>query len=83
MDEDPPLCTVRAHITATVNGAPAAIDVASGDGTTFTVKPLGGNAWPTGATVVITVDAATTNLLAQPIDAAASVTFTGFAIATP
>jgi len=84
MDEDPPLCTIAAaHITATVNGAPAAITIASGDGTTFTVKPMGGNAWPTGATVVITVDAATTNLLAQPIDAAASVTFTGFAIATP
>jgi hypothetical protein len=32
---------------------------------------------------VITVDAATTNLLGQPIAAAASETFTGFAIATP
>ena len=43
---------------------------------TFSVKPMGGGAWPAGATVVITVDAATTNLLDQPIDAAASVTFT-------
>ena len=44
---------------------------------------MGGGWWPAGATVVITVDAATTNLLGQPIDAAASGTFTGFAVATP
>jgi hypothetical protein len=82
-DEDPPLCTTAAHITATANGAPVAIDVASGDGSTMIVTPMGGGAWPVGATVVITVDAATTNLLGQPIAAAASETFTGFAIATP
>ena len=83
MDEDPPPCLVAAHVTATVDGAPALIRVASGDGSTYTVKPMVGRAWPTGATIVITVDAATTNLLAQPIDMAASVTFTGFAVATP
>lgn len=83
MDQDPPLCETAAHITATANGAPVAIDVASGDGSTMIVTPMGGGWWPAGATVVITVDAATTNLLDQPIDAAASVTFTGFAVATP
>jgi hypothetical protein len=72
------------HVTATVNGAATPIVVEAIDGgATFTVKPMGGGAWPAGATIVITVDAATTNLLDQPIDAAASVTFTGFAIATP
>ena len=75
-DVDPPLCIVAAHITATANGAPVMIDVASGDGHTYTVIPMGGAAWPTGAAVVITVDAATTNLLGQPIDAAVSEPFT-------
>ena len=72
------------HVTATVNGAAAPIVVEAVDGgATFTVTPMGGGAWPEGATVVITVDAATTNLLDQPIDAAASVTFTAVAVATP
>jgi hypothetical protein len=83
MDEDPPPCAVAAHITATVNGTSAVVDVASGDGSTYTVTPMGGGAWPAGATVVITLDAATTNLLAQPIDMAAGVTFTAAAITTP
>ena len=35
-----------------------------------------GGAWPAGATIVVTVDATTTNLLGQTIAAAATVTFT-------
>jgi hypothetical protein len=62
------------HVTATANGAPVAVTVASTDGSTFTVKPA--TAWPAGATVVVTVDAQTTNVLGQAIDAAASATFT-------
>ena len=37
---------------------------------------MGGGAWPAGATIVVTVDATTTNLLGQTIAAAATVTFT-------
>lgn len=75
-DVDPPPCTIAPHVTATVNGAPVATAVSSGDGSTYTVTAMGGADWPAGATVVITVDAATTNLLGQPIVAAASETFT-------
>jgi hypothetical protein len=65
------------HVTATVNGAAAPIVVEAVDGgATFSVTPPAGAAWPPGATVVITVDAATTNLLDQPIAAAATATFT-------
>jgi len=69
------------HVTATVNGAPVEIVVEAIDGgATFSVTPMAGP-WPVGATVVVTVDAATTNLLMQPIAAAASVTFTAVAVA--
>jgi hypothetical protein len=63
------------HITATANGAAVAIDVESGDGATFTVKPHAGS-WPAGATIVVTVDATTVNLTGQMVAAAASATFT-------
>ena len=75
MDVDPPLCVTAAHITATANGAPVTIEVSSADGSTVSVAPAGG-AWPAGATIVVTLDATTTNLLGQPIDMAASDTFT-------
>jgi hypothetical protein len=52
-----------------------AIDVESGDGATFTVKPHAGS-WPAGATIVVTVDATTVNLTGQMVAAAASATFT-------
>jgi len=65
------------HVTATSNGAPISIDVTdTGDGATFTVTPMGGGAWPTGATIVITVDGTTQNALGQTIDAPATLTFT-------
>jgi hypothetical protein len=69
--------TLPAHITVTVNGAPAAFDVAQFDaGATFGVAPMGGGAWPAGATVVVSVDAAVVNLLDQPIAAAVTEMFT-------
>ena len=67
----------KAHLTATANGAPIAIQVPGNDpSSTFAITPAGGGAWPTGATIVVTLDATTTNLLDQTIDAAATVTFT-------
>ena len=64
------------HITATANGTTVAVDIESGDGgATFTVKPKAGT-WPAGATIVVTVDATTTNLIGQMVAAAASATFT-------
>jgi hypothetical protein len=68
-------CTMAAHITATAAGAPIMINVASGDGTTYSVMPKGATAWPAGATIVVTVDATAANLLGQPVAAAASTTF--------
>jgi hypothetical protein len=71
------------HVTATVNGAPVEIVVEAVDGgATFSVTPMAGP-WPVGATVVVTVDGATTNLLMQPIAAPATVTFTAVAVAAP
>jgi len=65
------------HITATVDGIAAQITVMTGDGANFLVTPMAGaGVWPTGATVVISVDAAVKNLLAQPIGAVAPFTFT-------
>ena len=65
------------HVTATANGTPVVIELATGDGgSTYAVTPMGGGAWPAGATIVVTVDATTTNLLGQTIAAAATVTFT-------
>ena len=65
------------HVTATSNGAPIAIDVTdTGDGATFTITPMGGGAWPAGATIVITVDGTTQNALGQTIDMPATLTFT-------
>jgi len=65
------------HLTATADGAPIVIDAAGDDGSsTFSITPMGGGAWPAGATIVITLDATTTNLLGQTIDGAATVTFT-------
>jgi hypothetical protein len=66
------------HLSATANGVPIAIQV-PGDvpSSTFAITPMdGGGAWPTGATIVVKLDATTTNLLDQTIDAAATVTFT-------
>ena len=64
------------HITATANGAAVAVDVESADGgATFSVTPTSGS-WPTGATIVVTVDATTQNLGGQMVAAAASTTFT-------
>jgi hypothetical protein len=75
MDMTPDMpCTLKAHVTVTVDGAPVAVTIASADGANYTVTPAA--AWPMGATVVVTLDAQTVNLLAQPITAAASVTFT-------
>jgi len=65
------------HVTATSNGAAISIDVTdTGDGMTFAVTPMGGGAWPTGATIVITVDGTTQNALGQTIDMPATLTFT-------
>jgi hypothetical protein len=64
------------HITATSNGAPIMIDTTTNDGATYAVTPMGGGPWPAGATIVITLDASTQNLLGQTIAAAATVTFT-------
>jgi len=66
------------HITATVDGTAAPINAASGDGgANFLVTPVAGaGVWPTGATVVISVDATVKNLLDQPIGAVAPFTFT-------
>jgi hypothetical protein len=67
----------KAHVTATANGAPIAVEVAGDDGaSSYPVTPAAGGAWPAGATIVVTVDATTTNLLGQTIAAAATVTFT-------
>jgi hypothetical protein len=64
------------HITVTANGTPVPVTIESADGgATFSVTPTSG-AWPSGATIVVTVDAATTNLIGQPVAAAASKTFT-------
>jgi len=70
--------TAPSHITATVNGVAAPINAASGDGgANFLVTPMAGmGVWPTGATVVISVDATVKNLLDQPIGAVAPFTFT-------
>ena len=69
-------CTMAAHITATANGAPIMVNVASADGTTYSVTPKGATAWPAGATIVVTVDATAPNLIGQMVAAAASGTFT-------
>jgi hypothetical protein len=67
----------QAHVTATANGAPIAVMVGGDDGSSnFPVTPAAGGAWPAGATIVVTLDATTTNLLGQTIAAAATVTFT-------
>jgi hypothetical protein len=66
------------HITATVNGTAAPINATSGDGgANFLVTPVAGaGVWPTGATVVISVDASVKNLLGQSIATVAPFTFT-------
>ena len=66
------------HITATVDGTAAPVKAVSGDGgANFLVTPVAGDGvWPTGSTVVISVDATVTNLLGQPIAAVAPFTFT-------
>ena len=66
------------HITATVNGTAAPVNAVSGDGgANFLVTPVAGDGvWPTGSTVVISVDATVTNLLGQSIAAVAPFTFT-------
>jgi hypothetical protein len=65
-----------AHLTATSNGTPIMVVATTGDnGSTYAITPMAGG-WPTGATIVITLDATTTNLLGQTIAAAATVTFT-------
>jgi hypothetical protein len=67
----------KAHVSATANGAPIAVEVAGDDGaSSYPVTPAAGGNWPAGATIVVTVDATTTNLLGQTIAAAATVTFT-------
>jgi hypothetical protein len=70
--------TAPSHITATVDGAAAPVNAVSNDGgANFLVTPVAGaGVWPSGATVVISVDAAVTNLLGQPIAAVAPFTFT-------
>jgi len=61
-----------AHVTATANGAPITVVVMGDAGSTFTVT----GAWPAGATIVVTVDATTPNLLGQTTGTPATVTFT-------
>ncbi len=81
---DPPPCTAVAHTSPPPSMGRRLRSTSRAE--TAARSPSGrwaAAAWPAGATVVVTVDAATTNLLAQPIDAAASATFTGFAVATP
>ena len=66
------------HVTATANGTPVAVELADRR-RRLDLSPSRrwrGGAWPAGATIVITVDATTTNLLGQTIAAAATVTFT-------
>jgi hypothetical protein len=73
--------TIDTHIHVTVNGVATAIVATQMDaGATFGVTPAMGDAWPAGATVVVSVDGAVTNLLGQPVAAAVSETFTA---ATP
>ena len=59
MTDDAPLRDGRAHHRDR-QWAPVMVDVASADGDAYSVTPMGGHAWPAGATVVITLDAATT-----------------------
>jgi len=62
----------------TVDGIAAPVNAVSGDGgANFLVTPVAGDGvWPTGATVVISVDATVKNLLGQSIAAVAPFTFT-------
>jgi hypothetical protein len=69
-------CATAAHITVTAGGAPIAVKIASPNGATFTVAPLDGNPWPTGAAIVVSVDATPKNFLDQPLDMAHSFPFT-------
>src|SRR5262249_8942941 len=78
MSKDMP-CATAAHITVTANGAPTPFNVASNDGTTFTVtpsKPPMGGPCPAGATIVVTIDAVPVNLLGQTLTAGATGMFT-------
>jgi hypothetical protein len=65
------------HLTAmTAANVPVMVAATSADGgSTYAVTPVGGT-WPAGATITVTLDATTTNLLGQPIDMAQTVTFT-------
>ena len=56
--------------------SPITVDEPATAARPIAVTPTAGGAWPAGATIVITVDATTTNLLGQTIAAAATVTFT-------
>jgi hypothetical protein len=64
------LAAATPHITATVNGTAAPIAVTSDNNAYVYVTPAGGDPWPTGATVVVSVDATVTNSLGQTIAAA-------------
>jgi hypothetical protein len=72
----PPPCVTLPHITVTANGAPVAVDVTSADGSAMSIAPPKSGPWPAGATIVVSIDATTVNLLGQPIAAAATATFT-------
>jgi hypothetical protein len=73
---DAPACKTAANISVTANGAPIAVKIASPNGATFAVAPADGNPWPTGAAIVVSVDAAPKNFLDQPLDMAHSFPFT-------
>ena len=64
------------HITVTVNGVAFTPDVNPLDGSTYAIEPPMGAAWPTGATVVVTLDGTTKNLADQMIPAPVTQTFT-------
>jgi hypothetical protein len=60
-----------AHLTAKANGTVIMITAASSDGgSTWSITPMAGGAWPAGATIEISLDATTPNLLGQTIAAA-------------
>jgi hypothetical protein len=67
------VATVTPHVTATVNGAAAAITVAQVNEVTLAITPV--VPWPAASMVTITVDAATPSLSGETLGAAVSQPF--------
>jgi hypothetical protein len=61
---------LAAHITVTaVPAAPILFDVASMDGLNVTITPKSGTHWPASSTITITIDAAATDAVGDPLAA--------------